>query len=176
MCQKTSKYEKVKTAENDIVVYKIVNKFKIKPDEENPTDEILFEEYRCCSIFQLFIYEKDVKYITNNFDDKIIRMKERLCDHITINEEGYHSFIEGPQKEFIYKGIYVGKDLSVILAESLEKENKTYARFVIPKGSKYIEGVDDYNNKTYVSDSIVFVELLHWDFKNNYYGRHQENI
>jgi len=136
MCQITKAKNRVMTAKSDITVYKLVDR------GVNPL--------LCETPYKHFEYMRDWtykgRYQGRAFNDRIYRLRLRARHRdenlISLGGEGFHSLRR--RKEALSYAAYYGFFC---------------AEFVIPKGSKYIEGkclaVD-----TIVSERIRFVKLI----------------
>jgi len=141
MCQTTTQRTIVKTATEDIQVWKGIRKAWT-----NPTSGRSKVILNACNpaVYNSYLYRRGYsqkgKYQDRAFNDRVYRLKCAAPSFdIRLNGEGFHSFTR------ISEAI-----------ESVKSNQDKLGRFTIPKGARYIEGTDGGGRGTRVSTKIRF--------------------
>lgn len=130
----TTKDPTIKIAEEDITVYKCLDKKKVK--RKGFFNRLFNGKYRIA--FEAMNHNHEYKIGKLNSPIKIKAVADRY-DEFSV-EKGYHSFVD----------------------QDNPRVSSINALFIIPKGTKYIKGWynDDENILNYVSETIIFVKEI----------------
>lgn len=127
MCWESKKYKEIKTAEEDIKVFKIVDGKLGQIGEKNP---------KFTSCYQSFTYELDKAYSVNRLEMRFTEMGTATIF------EGLHSY-DLEQVEYVNDSGYLGvynkfTDTQCALICPMDKCVFVKLNCIIPKGSQYI--------------------------------------
>lgn len=150
MCLHCNK-QQIKIAETDIECYKVIEERKSTIDYNYDLIlNIALKKYNI-SIFGF-------KYVTPYYRFPVIFNKEFYDD------EFYESVLDGfDDGEYddrfvfghhMFHSFVTKPDSFLLIAEPV------FAKCIIPKGSRYIEGVDDCGKKCYGSEKIIYKEII----------------
>ena len=140
MCQRTGKTRKVLTAKKDIEVWKCVRTI-------SKNDEV--DQNACyAKIYCDYKYRKGKtakgKYQGRAFNDRIYRLKrDSHRQVIVLDDEGFHSYTS-----------------RFVAEHRVNSRGFCLGLFVIPKGSRYVAGMDGLGYQTVVSANIRFEKLI----------------
>ena len=143
----------IKTAENDIVCYKVVERVK---DSYNYHDDGIYNN----SLRKYNLSRSEVKYATPYYPFPVVLNKEYY-------EEDFHncvagSFSMGDEYDGYSFGPHMFHSFSILPKQYVCVESPVFVKCVIPKGSKYIEGVDDGMKLCYGSEKIIYKEIMEY--------------
>lgn len=136
------KHAVVKTADKDIMVYKVIQCNRAGEHH---------------AIFKCFIYDLTDVMVADHFEETVKRVGSfrKYYDYVMRLSYGFHSYVRQD-------------DAFILLSRCLTNNYRTgwygdvdlrLAKFVVPKDTRYINGVNDDNHLNILSEKLKFVKF-----------------